>query len=112
MADYPLTPELLELIAERFKALSEPARLRILNALRDGEKSVTELMEATELGQANVSKHLALLHSLGFVERRKEGLYVIYSLGGEDIFALCDIMCGRLEAEAKSRNAILHPPKH
>ena len=76
MARYPMTPELLERLAERFKALGEPARLMLLNALRDGERTVSELMEATGLGQANVSKHLQLLHGLCFVERRKEGLYV------------------------------------
>lgn len=102
-----LTPELLELVAERFKALAEPARLRILSALREGEKSVSELMEETGLGQANTSKHLQLLHSLGFVDRRKEGLYVHYRLAGEDVFRLCDIMCGRLAAEAEDRDRIL-----
>ena len=107
MGSVPLTPELLELIAERFKALSEPARLKILNALRDGEKSVSQLMEETGLGQANVSKHLQLLHAAGFVTRRKEGLYVYYGLAGDDVFRLCDIMCGRLEAEAASRRRVL-----
>lgn len=106
MSKYPLTPELLDLIAERFKALGEPARLRILNALRPGEKTVSELMEATELGQANVSKHLQLLHSMGFVERRKEGLYVHYRLANEDVFHLCDLMCGRLEAEIQARSEL------
>lgn len=108
MADLPLTPELLELIAERFKALAEPARLRILNALREGEQSVSELMEITGLGQANISKHLQMLHSLGFVERRKEGLFVHYRLADESVFQLCDIICGRLAAEASARDRILH----
>lgn len=107
MASLTLTPELLELIAERFKALSEPARLKILNALRDGEKSVSELMETTGLGQANVSKHLQLLHGLGFVERRKEGLYVHYSLASGDVFQLCDIVCGRLAVETDARGRLL-----
>ena len=107
MGSVPLTPELLELIAERFKALAEPARLKILNALRDGEKTVSQLMEETGLGQANVSKHLQLLHGLGFVERRKEGLYVHYSLASEDVFRLCDIVCGRLALETDTRGRLL-----
>ena len=107
MGSVPLTPELLELIAERFKALAEPARLKILNVLRDGEKSVSQLMEETGLGQANVSKHLQLLHGLGFVDRRKEGLYVHYSLASEDVFRLCDIVCGRLAVEADTRGRLL-----
>lgn len=110
MAALPLTPELLEVIADRFKALAEPARLRLLNALRDGEKTATELMEATGLGQANASKHLQILHAAGFVQRRKEGLFVRYSLAGEDVFTLCDIMCGRLQAEEASRRSLLSPP--
>ena len=53
---------------------SEPARLQILDALRDGEMTVTELIDTTGLGQANVSKHLQSLYAAGFVGRRKEGL--------------------------------------
>ncbi|HEU5183802.1 MAG TPA: metalloregulator ArsR/SmtB family transcription factor, partial [Gemmatimonadaceae bacterium] len=70
-----MTPELLAIVAERFKAIGEPVRLQILNALRDGEMTVTELVDETGLGQGNVSKHLQLLHGLGFVTRRKEGLH-------------------------------------
>lgn len=103
----PLSPELMELVADRFKALGEPARLQILQALRGDEQTVTELVEATGLGQANVSKHLQLLHGLGFVERRKEGLYVHYRLAGEDIFRMCDLMCGRIEDEAERRRDML-----
>jgi DNA-binding transcriptional ArsR family regulator len=109
MADFRLTTELLDLIADRFKALAEPARLNILNALREREMTVTELMEATGLGQANASKHLQLLHGLGFVERRKEGLYVHYRLADEDVFKLCDIMCGRLAQEADLRRRLFGP---
>jgi DNA-binding transcriptional ArsR family regulator len=100
MGTTPLTPELLELIAERFKVLAEPARLAILSVLRDGERTVGELVEATALSQANTSRHLQKLHALGFVERRKAGLHVHYSLAGDEVFELCDIMCGRLESEA------------
>lgn len=102
-----MTPELLALVAERFKALAEPARLQILNALRGGEMTVGELVDATELGQANVSKHLQLLYSLGFVSRRKEGLFVHYALADKSVFQLCEIMCGRLEAETKTRRKLL-----
>ncbi|MFW5946931.1 MAG: ArsR/SmtB family transcription factor [Gemmatimonadota bacterium] len=103
----PLTPELMELVAERFRALGEPVRLRILQALRTGEQTVTELVESTGLGQANVSKHLQLLHALGFVDRRKDGLYVHYRLAGDDIFRMCDLMCGRIEDEASRRQELL-----
>jgi len=102
-----MTPEVIGLIADRFKALAEPARLEILNCLRQGEKSVNDLVEATGLGQANVSKHLQFLHTAGFVSRRKEGLFTYYSLAAKNVFRLCDIMCGRIEQElASQRKAI------
>ena len=102
-----LTPDMIELIAQRFRALAEPARLQIMQQLRDGEQTVGELVDATGLGTANVSKHLQLLHGAGFVTRRKEGLNVFYALAGEDVFRLCDIMCGRLAAETASRRKVL-----
>ncbi|MFP3948148.1 MAG: ArsR/SmtB family transcription factor [Longimicrobiales bacterium] len=107
MSELEMTPELLALVAERFRALAEPARLQILSSLREGEKSVTELVDGTGLGQANASKHLQLLHSLGFVDRRRDGVYVLYSLAGEDVFKLCDIMCGRIEEEHRERAKLL-----
>jgi DNA-binding transcriptional ArsR family regulator len=107
MATTRLTPEKIGLVAERFRALAEPARLHIMNTLRYGEQTVGELAESTHLGTANVSKHLQLLHAAGFVTRRKEGLRVYYGLADEDVFRLCDIMCGRLEAEAETRRRVL-----
>ena len=107
MANQTLTPELLTLVAERFKALAEPARLQILNELRAGEMTVGELVDSTGLGQANVSKHLQMLHGMHFVSRRKDGLFVYYALADRTVFQLCDMMCGRLEAEAKARRKLL-----
>ena len=107
MSTLALTPEILALVAERFKALAEPARLQILNSLRGSEKTVTQLVDETALGQANVSKHLQLLHTLGFVSRRKDGLFVYYALADRSVFRLCDIMCGRLEMEMKARHKLL-----
>lgn len=102
-----MSPELIDLVAERFKALGDAARLSLLNALRGGERSVSELVEATGLTQANVSKHLALLHTLGFVTRRKDGVFAYYALADREIFNLCDVMCGRIEAETKARARVL-----
>ena len=101
-----MTPEVLEMVAVRFKVLAESARLEILSCLRDGEMTVGELVEGTGLGQANVSKHLGLLHANGFVNRRKEGLFVYYSLADATVFQLCDMMCGRIEAELKTRRKL------
>lgn len=107
MSKTPMTPELLACIAERFKVLAEPVRLQILHVLRSGDRTVSELVEQTGLGQANVSKHLQLLYTHGFVSRRKEGLYTWYSLADRDVFKLCDIVCGRLERDATARRRLL-----
>ena len=107
MSKLSLSPDVMVLVAERFKALAEPARLQILNTLRNGELTVSELVEETGLGQANVSKHLQLLHAMAFVSRRKDGLYVYYFIGDRSVFRLCDLMCGRLEAEMKTRRKLL-----
>lgn len=107
MAKLPLTSDILQLIADRFKALAEPTRLEILTCLRNGERTVSELVEESGLGQANVSKHLQILHSQGFVARRKEGLFVYYALADKRVFDLCDVMCDRLQGELKSRRKLL-----
>lgn len=99
MAKRQLTPELLAQLADRFKALAEPNRLAILAQLRTGERTVGELVERTQLGQANVSKHLNVLHRYGFVQRRKDGLNVYYYLTDDEVFRICDLMCGRLEQD-------------
>lgn len=109
MSHAKLTPELIELISERFKALAEPARLQILNALRGGALTVSELVEETGLGQANVSKHLQSLYAARFVDRRKEGLFTYYELSDRDVFKLCDLMCGRIERELAGRRRALSP---
>jgi DNA-binding transcriptional ArsR family regulator len=99
----PLTPDTLNAVAGRFKVLAEPARLSVLNVLRSGPLSVSELIEATGLNQANLSKHLQLLHAHGFVARRRDGLFVIYQLADTTVFALCDIMCGQLKRRANAQ---------
>jgi DNA-binding transcriptional ArsR family regulator len=93
----PFRPDTLEAIATRLKVLAEPARLHVLNQLRQRPLNVSELMAATTLNQANLSKHLQLLHAHGFVARRRDGLFVVYELADQSVFALCDIMCTQLE---------------
>lgn len=102
-----LSEAALEKVAELFKVLSEPMRLKLLYALMDGEeKSVSQLVEETEGLQANVSKHLGVLLDAGVVGRRKKGLYACYRITDESIFELCDLACGsiydRLAAELDS----------
>lgn len=103
----PLGDEALELVASRFRVLGEPARLKLLQHLRDGEKSVTELVAGTGIGQANISKHLALLAHAGLVSRRREGLFTYYFISDPLVFDLCDLVCARLRKEFDQKAARL-----
>lgn len=103
-----MTPSTIALVADRFRTLSEPTRLRLLDALRrGGEYSVGDLVEHLGAGQANISKHLQVLLASGFVSRRKEGTTVYYRVADPDVYQLCDLVCGRVEAAIeRQRRAI------
>lgn len=94
-------------VAKYFKALAEPTRLKILNALQDGEKNVSQLTELSGGSQANVSKHLSLLTQTGLVQRESRGTSVYYRIADPSVYALCELVCGQianhmaLEAESK-----------
>lgn len=96
-----LSNEALELIAARFRVLGEANRLKLIHKLQLGEKSVSELIRATRLTQANVSRHLQTLTTAGILSRRKEGLKVIYSIADPGIFALCEHVCGSVQRRLK-----------
>ena len=98
-------------IAERFKALGEPMRLRLLQALRSGECSVGDLAERTGGGQANVSKHLQVLLQQGYVDRRKEGTTSWYRITDPQVFTMCDLVCGGLEEELNRKKQLLRRRK-
>ena len=98
-------------IAERFKALGEPMRLRLLQALRAGECSVGELAERTGGGQANVSKHLQVLFQQGYVARRKEGTTSWYRITDPQVFTMCELVCGGLEEEIARKRTLLRRRK-
>jgi DNA-binding transcriptional ArsR family regulator len=101
-----LSDQALDLIAARFRVLGEASRLKLIHALEAGEKSVTDLIEATGLSQANASRHLHTLTAAGILSRRKEGLKVLYSIADSGVFKLCEHVCGsvqkRLVQEAKA----------
>jgi DNA-binding transcriptional ArsR family regulator len=88
--------EVVQQVSEYFSILSEPMRLRILNLLREGEKCVQELVEATATSQANVSKHLKVMLQAGILSRRSEGTSAYYKVEDELIFELCNLVCDRL----------------
>jgi ArsR family transcriptional regulator len=97
-----LSETALEKVAERFKALSEPMRLKLVYALMEGEKSVSRLVEETGGLQANVSKHLGILLDAGVLARRKEGTSAYYRIADETVLELCDLVCGSLEERLAS----------
>ena len=100
MSTQLMSESLLEKIAQRFKALSDPLRLRLLNQLMlNGEMCVMDLVEATGQQQANVSKHLSVMSREGILHRRKQGLKVYYSIDDPSIHGLCLLVCGRLREE-------------
>ncbi len=81
--------EMLTAVANRFKLLSEPMRLRILRTLCENERTVQEIVNEISASQANVSKHLALMHDNGIVNRRKDGLKCYYSIADDSIIFAC-----------------------
>lgn len=99
----PVPQEVVQQVAEYFSILSEPMRLRILNLLRDGEKCVQELVEATQTSQANVSKHLKLMLQAGILTRRSEGTSAYYKVQDELIFELCNMVCDRLASRIEQQ---------
>jgi DNA-binding transcriptional ArsR family regulator len=96
-SDHPLPDVLVDLVAQRFRALGEPSRIRILERLRASSKTVQELSDELGYSQQNVSKHLGLLLSLGIVSRRKEGGFSYYSIEDESVLGMCDEVCGALQ---------------
>lgn len=91
-----ISQEVVQQVAEYFSVLAEPMRLRILSLLRNGEKCVQELVEATQTSQANVSKHLKVMLQAGILHRRCEGTSAYYSVKDDLIFVLCNLVCDRL----------------
>jgi ArsR family transcriptional regulator len=104
---HPLPEDLAELIARRFRALSDPLRVRLLDQLRDGEQTVNALAEQLDAGQQNVSKHLAVLADAGMVARRKEGTHVHYRIADEAVFGLCEQICGSLQFQFSTLAALV-----
>ncbi|MGB7445242.1 MAG: metalloregulator ArsR/SmtB family transcription factor [Coleofasciculaceae cyanobacterium] len=99
-----LSPEALTLMAEFFKVLSEVSRLQIICSLKAGAKNVTQIIEATGLGQANVSKHLKILTQAGIVARTPQGSSVFYQIVNPFIFELCDLVCDSLSAQMQQQH--------
>ena len=104
----PLNPEAAELIARRFRALSDPTRLRILDYLRNhDEASVGELTEVLGTSQQNVSKHLSALLAEGFVSRRKRGTSSLYRITDPGVHEICDGISAGITSKLAELEAVL-----
>lgn len=99
----PAQDAFLQLVADRFKLLSEPMRLRLIQALIDGEATVSSLVDRTGATQANVSRHLQTLAQAGILGRRKQGLNVYYRIEDKSILELCEHVCGGLRRQNEER---------
>ena len=106
---HPLPEPLIELVAQRFRVLGEPMRIRLLDRLREGDATVGELQEALGASQQNVSKHLGILHAAGMVARTKQGTHTRYSISDPSVFELCDQVCGGVRRQLRELDAILQP---
>jgi len=103
----PLNPDAAELIARRFRALSDPTRLRILDYLRNHEEaSVGELTQELGTSQQNVSKHLSALHAEGFVSRRKRGTSSLYRITDPGVHEICDGISAGIESKLAELEAV------
>jgi DNA-binding transcriptional ArsR family regulator len=106
---HPLPDPLVDLIAGRFRVLAEPMRIKLLDHLREGEATVTELQHTLGASQQNVSKHLAILHGAGMVNRTKDGNHARYSIADEGVFELCEQVCGGVRRQLDELDALLQP---
>jgi DNA-binding transcriptional ArsR family regulator len=99
---HPLPDPLVELVAERFRTIGEPTRIRILERLQSGEASVQDLAEHVGSSQQNVSKHLGLLARVGIVGRRKVGTFAFYRIIDESVLTMCEQVCGAVQRDVGS----------
>jgi DNA-binding transcriptional ArsR family regulator len=106
---HPLPEPLIELVAQRFRVLGEPMRIKLLDTLRENDATVSELQEALGASQQNVSKHLGILLSAGMVSRRKDGNHARYAISDPSVFDLCEQVCGGVRRQLDELDAILQP---
>jgi DNA-binding transcriptional ArsR family regulator len=99
----------LGVVSRLFAVLSEPSRLLLLQALHNGPLTVSQLVKACAMKQANVSKHLAVLHDHHLVKRQREGISIRYEITDPMIFSLCNLVCGKMQRDAKCAAALFHP---
>ncbi len=93
MATDPDLERLFANVSGFFGLLAEPTRLKILNSLCDGERSVNDIVERIASTQTNVSRHLNLMYLKGLLKRRREGQMTFYSVADPAVVSLCRTVC-------------------
>ena len=93
-------------VAAYFAVLSEPTRLKIMHAVCNGEKSVSQIVETTGATQTNISRHLGLMHRHGVLARRREGTQIIYRVADPTIVDLCRSVCNRIAGAMDERRPL------
>lgn len=106
---HPLPEPLIELVAQRFRVLGEPMRIKLLDRLRERDATVGELQEQLGASQQNISKHLGILLAAGMVARTKQGNHSRYAISDPAVFDLCDQVCGGVRRQLQDLEAILQP---
>ena len=104
---HPLPDPLVELIAQRLRVIGEPMRIRLLDTLRDGPRTINELADAVGGTQQNVSKHVAVLAQAGIIGRKKVGNHVRCHIVDQTVFELCELVCGGLRRQVAELDQLL-----
>jgi DNA-binding transcriptional ArsR family regulator len=104
--------EMIGAVAQRFQALSDELRLRILVRLRQGEANVTALTRELGVSQASVSKHLAVLRQVGLVDVHRRGVQSVYRVKDASVFDMCRIVCDGVVRQLREQQAVLNVIDH
>jgi DNA-binding transcriptional ArsR family regulator len=102
MAKQGIEDQVFDSVAELFSVLSTPIRLRIISAVCNGEKNVSELLAEIETTQPNMSQHLAMLYRSGVLAKRRDGTQIYYRLQSERVATLCRAVCTQVAIELES----------
>jgi DNA-binding transcriptional ArsR family regulator len=104
---HPLPAPVVELVAKRFLALSEPTRIKLVDRLRDREATVLELTALIGTTEQNISKHLGVLSREGIVARRKQGNFSYYSIADRGVLDMCELVCGSLHGQLEGLREVV-----
>ncbi len=97
---------LFEMQSDVCKTLASPKRIEILNALREGEKTVSELVEILGVPKANVSQHLAVMRHKGILRSRRDGINIYYSVSNKKVIDACILMKEVLMDQMKEKGKL------